>query len=140
MAVVPVQDTALGDLLSPEDIEEIENEEAGFNYSRNGAIPQEGLPYSQEQYDALMAADKVRVFVQDPTDPDAEALWVGYQGMGFNITCGVEVDLPEPLAMLLEDSQRAMRIAHKKSRMLIRTMDVRRHLEQAHPERRRPGK
>lgn len=136
MARGPIGDSAIAGIVGEEEYNELLQEEAGFYQVPFGAEAEEGSLYSPEQYQALMDAPRVQVFVQDPHDPNADAIWVGYNGMNFNINCGEIIELPEPLAMLLEDSQRSMRIAKKKSHMLIRSMNVRQHLENAHPERR----
>lgn len=71
--------------------------------------PTPSLPPSavtiDDPHDLLRAAPKVRIKVHKTGRPDESAdVYVGVNGVGFQIQRGVEVTVPEPVLKVLEDA------------------------------------
>ena len=69
------------------------------------AAPPPLMPASDDPYDALRRAPKVTIKVHKTGRPDESSdVYVGVNGIGFQIQRGVEVTVPEPVLKVLENA------------------------------------
>lgn len=69
------------------------------------ASPSVGITTFDDPHDALRAAPKVTIKIHKTGRPDESSdVYVGVNGVGFQIQRGMEVTVPEPVLKVLEDS------------------------------------
>jgi hypothetical protein len=68
---------------------------------------------SDDPHDLLRAAPKVTIKVHKTGRPDESSdVYVGVNGVGYQIQRGVEVTVPEPVLKVLEDAVQTVYVAH----------------------------
>lgn len=86
---------------------------ASLNTEMSKPAPPPVVVTSDDPHDLLRQAPKVTIKVHKTGRQDESAdVFVGVNGIGFQIQRGVEVTVPEPVLKVLEDAVQTVYVAH----------------------------